>query len=256
MINNKKCPLITVITVVFNGAKFIEETILSVINQTYKNVEYIVIDGGSSDGTIDIIKNYTDKLTFWISEPDKGIYDAMNKGIKVANGEWFNFLNAGDRFIENEVFEKIFSSDLDSATLIYGDTRVLNQDGQSYYHKANTLKNENSLKRGMKVCHQAIFYNREILNFYDSSLRINADWKHLIEMTRKPNFKPLKCNFPFVYYRLGGLSANNTRYSRQEYKNVFLEKYGVLNYIYHIPFFMHMAIRRNLKKLFKKLRII
>ena len=101
-------PLISIITVVFNGEKYLEETIQSVINQTYSNVEYIIIDGGSSDGTLDIIKKYEERIDYWVSEKDKGIYDAMNKGIDVASGEWINFMNAGDGFYADDVLDKIF----------------------------------------------------------------------------------------------------------------------------------------------------
>jgi cellulose synthase/poly-beta-1,6-N-acetylglucosamine synthase-like glycosyltransferase len=89
-------PLISIVTVVYNGEAFLEETILSVINQAYDNVEYIIIDGGSTDRTIDIIKKYEDKLDYWISESDDGIYDAMNKGIDLVTGEWVNFVNSSD----------------------------------------------------------------------------------------------------------------------------------------------------------------
>lgn len=94
--------LISVVTVSYNAVATIEQTLLSVINQTYPNIEYIIIDGGSTDGTVDIIKKYADEIVYWISEPDKGIYDAMNKGIKKANGEWINFINAGDSYYDKK----------------------------------------------------------------------------------------------------------------------------------------------------------
>ena len=101
-------PLISVITVSYNAVLTIEQTILSVINQTYLNIEYIIIDGGSTDGTVNVIKKYADKIAYWVSESDKGIYDAMNKGIAYSHGEYCNFINAGDKFcssvgIENKL---------------------------------------------------------------------------------------------------------------------------------------------------------
>lgn len=99
---------LSVITVVYNGEAFLEDTIKSIINQTYENIEYIVIDGASTDGTLNIIKKYEDKIDYWVSESDLGIYDAMNKGIDVASGEFINFLNAGDRFVDEHVWKKYF----------------------------------------------------------------------------------------------------------------------------------------------------
>ena len=106
--NNSK---ITVITVVYNCHDTIEATILSVINQTYDNVEYIIIDGGSKDGTVDVIKKYQDQINYWVSEPDEGIYEAMNKGIDKASGDWINFMNSGDSFTSDKVLNSIFASD-------------------------------------------------------------------------------------------------------------------------------------------------
>jgi glycosyltransferase involved in cell wall biosynthesis len=101
-------PLVSIITVVFNGERYLEETIKSVINQTYKNIEYIIIDGGSTDNTLNIIKKYEDKIDYWISEKDKGIYDAINKGIKLSRGELIGIINADD-YYEIDVLEKVVS---------------------------------------------------------------------------------------------------------------------------------------------------
>lgn len=123
-------PLITVVTVVYNGESTLENTIKSVVNQTYDNVDYIIIDGGSKDGTLDIIKKYEDKIDYWQSEPDKGIYDAMNKGIRLAKGDWINFMNAGDVFYSKYVLKQIFIKDYsDKVSIIYGDSTYIKPDG-------------------------------------------------------------------------------------------------------------------------------
>ena len=115
--------LISIVTVSYNAVLTIEQTILSVINQTYPNVEYIIIDGGSTDGTVDIIKKYEDKIAYWVSEPDKGIYDAMNKGVVVATGEWINFMNAGDIFTDGDVIDKLFHQNIiiNRVGIVFGD---------------------------------------------------------------------------------------------------------------------------------------
>lgn len=115
---------ISVVTVCYNAADTLEKTMLSVFNQTYHDIEYIIIDGGSTDGTVDIIHRYADRIAYWVSEPDKGIYDAMNKGIKVATGEWINFMNAGDYFYKEISIETIFNDTdcCNNADVIYGDS--------------------------------------------------------------------------------------------------------------------------------------
>jgi len=134
-------PNITIITVSYNAVKTIEDTILSVINQTYPNIEYIIIDGGSTDGTLDIIKKYQDKITYWVSEPDKGIYDAMNKGTLKATGVWLNFMNAGDTFYDHQVLEKVFKDkDWSNTDVIYGDVVYV-------YPNKEEIRKTTSLKR-------------------------------------------------------------------------------------------------------------
>src|SRR5690606_4665890 len=107
-------PALSVITVVYNNVKDIERTILSVINQTYKNIEYIIIDGVSTDGTLDIIHQYSEKISHIVSEPDKGIYDAMNKGLSVATGDYVLFMNSGDEIYAHDTVEKVFTSSDDA----------------------------------------------------------------------------------------------------------------------------------------------
>ena len=149
-------PLITVITVVFNGAQHLEETILSVIGQTYDNVEYIIIDGGSTDGTLDIIRKYEHAVDYWMSEKDEGIYDAMNKGIDLASGEWSNFMNAGDRFYSNPVISDIFKEKIYTGIeVIYGRHEVRYSSGRKRIPaKTGELK---SLWKGSQFSHQSSF---------------------------------------------------------------------------------------------------
>lgn len=149
---------ITVVTVCFNAESVLEQTILSVLNQTYKDIEYLIIDGGSKDGTLGIIKKYSDKVK-WISEPDKGIYDAMNKGVKMASGEWINFMNAGDRFASNDVLEKIFAKDYpDEVKFLYSDNFYQTENGR----KSLAIHDH----RIPSVLHQSAIYKRELHDTY------------------------------------------------------------------------------------------
>lgn len=148
-----KPPRITVITVVFNGQEYIERTILSVVGQTYPNLEYIIIDGGSTDGTIDIIRKYEDKIAYWQSEKDFGIYDAMNKGLSKANGCWVNFMNAGDVFYTLDTVTEIFAAGRQRATVIYGDVEILYPD----LVRTQGSGTPENLWKGMQFCHQSVF---------------------------------------------------------------------------------------------------
>ncbi|GHV13866.1 hypothetical protein FACS189491_09410 [Spirochaetia bacterium] len=171
-------PLITVVTVVRNGEKTLEETILSVINQTYTNIEYIIVDGASTDGTLDIIKKYEDLIDYWMSEPDEGIYDAMNKGIDLATGEWINFMNGGDCFYANSVIDKVIASCHIDMDVFYGDIAINNMIYKSP-ERVNTL----FFLMERTICHQLIFMRRSFLSKYpfDTQYRVVADRKSLMQ---------------------------------------------------------------------------
>jgi glycosyltransferase involved in cell wall biosynthesis len=197
-------PLITVVTVVFNAARFLEETITSVISQTYPNMEYIIIDGGSIDGTVDIIRKYERQIDFWLSDKDNGIYDAMNKGIRLSRGRWINFMNAGDCFHENETIKNIFKSEY-NADVIYGNVAIKYRN----YSRTQISGSPNNLWKGMQFSHQSSFVN--LLNHcfqFNSDNKIAADLEFFYG-AYKIGAKFEKYNDIISIVAAGGLSDSN-----------------------------------------------
>lgn len=167
---------VSVITICFNSANFIEATIKSVFAQTYKNVEYIIIDGGSTDGTCEIIENYRLKLSYYSSEKDGGIYDAMNKGVRHALGEWVIFMNSGDCFSSNDVLENVMKYHFSNETgVIYGDVISVYSDTERF-EKACEVK---KLSYKMPFCHQSCLIRTSLQKDfpYDTNYQIAADYK-------------------------------------------------------------------------------
>lgn len=214
-----KQPLITVITVVFNDVNNLEATILSVINQTYPNLEYIIIDGNSTDGTVDIIKKYSNKISYWISEPDKGIYDAMNKGIKKATGEWVNFMNSGDTFASNNVIQEIFNNSIsEEKKVIYGSVMLI-ENGTKRLRKPDPI---NYMSRHIPFCHQASFTKLDKL-YFDITYRIAADFKMFYDIykTYGKNAFLSKSNIIFAIYECeNGVSIKQERTRYYEYLKI------------------------------------
>src|ERR1035437_3926733 len=182
-------PLLTVITVVYNNFRNIENTILSIINQTYSNIEYIIIDGGSNDGTIDLIKKYEDFIDLWISEPDSGVYCAMNKAINIASGDWLNFMNGGDTFIADSTVESIFKTTYPkNISFLYSDFLI------SSNSTISTIKAD--YNKGI-ILHQSVIYRKnlhDIFGYYHVSKKmIVSDYLFFnlvpIEQIRKLDIK-------------------------------------------------------------------
>jgi glycosyltransferase involved in cell wall biosynthesis len=165
-------PLISVITVVYNRAVELEGTLLSVLGLDYGNVEYIIIDGGSTDGTVEMIRRYEDRIDYWISEPDRGIYDAMNKGIGKATGEWINFMNSGDKFASPEALRFFEAREFD-ADVLFGDALA-------EYPTFRTMFKTHPMEVMWKhspFCHQASFARASLMKAFkfDVQYRIGAD---------------------------------------------------------------------------------
>lgn len=162
LIKNEK-HFISVITVVYNGEKTISDTVNSVLNQTYDNIELIIIDGGSSDSTLKMLEPFKNRINCLISEPDKGIYDAMNKGVSVANGEWIIFLNSDDVFHSVETLSQLSGSIKDNPNVefVYGKVRLVD-NGKFLFNKGSVIENKDYWRPTKFMCHQAIMCKREI----------------------------------------------------------------------------------------------
>jgi len=205
--NKGKPPYISIITVVYNGEQYLDECIESVENQTYQDYEYIIIDGRSSDNTVEVIKRHDANIDYWISEKDSGIYDAMNKGVQASRGQWIYFLGCDDKLFSPETLKKIAPQLLESkCQLAYGN--IKNSNGATVRSKYG-----HKLLLHNTIHHQSCFYNRGLYNKfqYDSSLKAISDYElNLIcHLAKMPG---LKLNETIAYCRDGGASTTPQNY--------------------------------------------
>ena len=201
-------PLISIVTVCYNAADEIENTIQSVLNQTYENLEYIIIDGASTDGTIEIIKEYKDKIACFISEPDKGIYDAMNKGISMATGDWICFLNAGDIFAFNNSLSKaITSSDNNNVDIIYGDSIEITSEFSKIVPASEDVKQMeyNPIYRHGSSLVRLEVHKNNLFDLSRKELGYALDWD-LIHRLYLKGYKFKKVNVIIQEYKAEGTS--------------------------------------------------
>lgn len=204
----KKNPKISVVTVTYNCVSVLENTLKSVISQKYSNVEYIVIDGKSSDGTLNLIDRYKDHISILVSESDKGIFDAMNKAIKLVTGDWILFMNAGDTFVDDNVLASVFSLSVDSNVgVVFGDAYFKSKSGLSLYHGTPFYKKKERYK-GMGICHQSIFVRSDLakLNPFNLSYKYTADYNMMMSIYNK-GYKFLETNIVISIYDLTGVST-------------------------------------------------
>jgi len=247
---DKSNPKISVITVVFNGQKYIESTIRSVIDQNYSEIEYIIIDGGSNDGTIDQIKKYESKISYWISESDNGIYDAMNKGIDNATGEWIIFMNCGDLFFNNNVLSQVFNTPIsDEIDLIYGGAFVRSEWG-NFYLMAHP---ENQLWKSFT--HQSMFSRIEINKRYKFNLDFKAasdfDFVYTV-FSNKHKTLSLKIIMSDILCISTGFSSLNEVCSKKDVlKSILLHRQGICNFFKHYSYHWIAYIRKRISLVVK-----
>lgn len=235
-------PILSVITIVYNNVKDIERTILSVVGQTYQHIEYIIVDGLSNDGTLDVIHKYENGIARIISEKDEGIYDAMNKGLAVAKGDYVVFMNSGDEFFDNETVAAVFAS-ADNADIYYGETEMIDDNGQSLgqrRHKAPKKFTWRSFKYGMSVSHQAIYIKRSLTEPYDRQYQLSSDIDWILRIVRKAK-TIVNVNRYVAKYLVGGISKKKHKQSLAERFNIMKKHYGLLPTVFN-----HIVIAFNL----------
>ncbi|MDR6193706.1 glycosyltransferase family 2 protein [Siphonobacter sp. SORGH_AS_0500] len=217
-------PKITIVTVVYNAVETIEATISSVLSQTYRNIEYIIIDGESSDGTLEIIKKYSNELSLWVSEKDKGIYDAMNKALGMATGDWLLFLGADDLLYSTNTIENISGKFKSGGILYYGNT-YLKQSNIKYNGKTNKWR----LAYG-NISHQAIFYPKNMYknNLYDLNYPIFADHVYNIKLygLYADKFSYIE-DIISIYNEQGVSSTNNDKHYAEEINSIINKHLGM-----------------------------
>ncbi len=192
----------SIITINYNNRDGLERTIKSVVNQTYQDFEYIIIDGGSTDGSVDVIKKYADRIDYWVSESDKGIYNAMNKGILQAHGEYLNFMNSGDCFYDDEVLKRI--NKYMYYDIILGKSFYQNGSHGFKYGNISLMDlYKNSLPHQAAFCKRRLFEN----TLFDENYKIVSDWKFFIETLILKNASFYNINEIICLYEYGGISS-------------------------------------------------
>ena len=242
--------MISIITVVYNGGKTIENTILSVVNQTYKDIEYIIIDGGSTDNTLEIINAYKTKIAKLVSEPDKGLYDAMNKGLNLATGDYVLFINSGDKLASPDTIQNALSV-ANNADVIYGETEIIDQNWQVIHnrrHKAPKELNWKLFRNGMLVSHQSFIARRSFSTSYNLGYKYASDFDWCLEVLKKStNIK--HANMVISHFMEGGQTSKTIIPGLKERFSIMRKTYGLFptlfsNFVLGIKFFLFVIRNR------------
>ena len=245
-------PVFSVITITYNAEKTLKNTIRSVAEQisNYPQIEYIIIDGASRDDTLLIVDQNNQYITKMISEPDEGLYDAMNKGIDLATGDYLCFLNAGDTFYKPDTLKQIAECVMleNFPDIIYGETAIVDSTGK-FLHlrrlRAPKTLTWKSFKKGMLVCHQAFFVKHTQVEYYDTKYRYSADFEWAIRIMKKAK-AIYNTRLTLINYLDEGLTTNNRFDSLWERFHIMRHHYGILSTVgYHIIFIFRLLFLRS-----------
>ena len=249
--------LITIVTVTYNAEGTLERTLKSVEMQTHGNVEHIIMDGASKDGTLAIAQAYKerndDRDIRIVSEPDKGLYDAMNKAIAIAKGEYICFLNAGDKLHNPQTLEFIvhIAQHNPNAGVIYGDTDIVDDNGMKLRDRRLSPPkrlNWRSFKNGMLVCHQAFYAKRSIVPAYDLSYRFSADFDWCVRIMKKAatmSMPLVNSHLTLADYLSEGMTTANHKASLKERFAIMRKHYGLFTtLVQHAWFFVRALIKK------------
>ena len=235
----------SIITICYNAAATIERTIRSVVSQTYQDVEYIIVDGASKDDTLTIINRYKDNISKVLSERDKGLYDAMNKGISMATGDYLCFLNAGDCFHAADTLQRMVDTlHGELPDVIYGETALVDDAGTFLRMRRLSAPEKltwKSFKKGMLVCHQAFFAKRSLVEPYDLSYRFSADFDWCVRIMKKSS-RLHNTHLTVVDYLSVGLTTQNHKASLKERFRIMVKHYGWVSTLVHHAWFVWRAI--------------
>lgn len=251
LLNSSKRPLFTVVTAVFNGVEHLESTILSVLSQAYADVEYIIIDGGSTDETLDILRKYENSITYWVSEPDKGVYDAFNKACRLVTGRWTIFLGAGDLLYDANVLTSMAEVVLDvclETEIVYGKvclTKSRDLPVETLNFPWNQMRGRWRSGRPMLPHHQGVFHRDRILSVetpFDITYRIAADSKLLYSSIQRA--QPVFSDILVSSASVGGVSTD-VRYSGAAAKEIVRinREFGFTNYAHQLWFYSKAVLK-------------
>ena len=245
--------LFSIITVTYNAAEVLPPTLKSVAEQSFRDFEYLIIDGASSDDTLQLVGKAAIAGTVVWSEPDKGLYDAMNKAIDRAKGDYLIFLNAGDAFASAETLAHIALKAQDKPDVIYGQTQLVDATrkvvGMRHLTAPEHLDWE-SFKNGMLVCHQAFIARRELCPHYDMNYRFSADYDWCIKVLRKSGNNAYVGDTPIISFLTDGLTTKNHKRSLKERYRILCYYYGTVpTMLRHLKFALrHLGRKLGIKK--------